>query len=310
MANATNSLISSSQKQPFTVALQSAGIQRMMQAAFSTPTAITRFTADLMAAVTATPGLKDCEPASIVSAGLQCSALNLSTSPAMGEAWIVPYGTKATFQIGKNGLVQLAIRSGQYLDIDTIEVRQGEYKGRDKYTGKPQFEFIEDDEVRENLPIVGYLAYFEMLNGFKKTVYFSHEKMLKWAARYSPSFDVELYRKYEIYQRTGEGMTDSELRRCASPWYERFDSMAEKTVLRQLLQKWGVKSREMVKALEQDEEPEKVQAEFFEAQEQQSTTEQDIVQDETASDEAAKAKKRAKKQAAEEKPVVEDDFFQ
>lgn len=310
MANATNSLISSSQKQPFTVALQSAGIQRMMQAAFSTPTAITRFTADLMAAVTATPGLKDCEPASIVSAGLQCSALNLSTSPAMGEAWIVPYGTKATFQIGKNGLVQLAIRSGQYLDIDTIEVRQGEYKGRDKYTGKPQFEFIEDDEVRESLPIVGYLAYFEMLNGFKKTVYFSHEKMLKWAARYSQAFNIELYKKYVVYQQTGEGMTDSELRRCSSPWYERFDSMAEKTVLRQLLQKWGVKSREMVKALEQDEEPEKVQAEFFEAQEQQSTTEQDIVQDETASDEAAKAKKRAKKQAAEEKPAVEDDFFQ
>lgn len=310
MANATNSLISSSQKQPFTVALQSAGIQRMMQAAFSTPTAITRFTADLMAAVTATPGLKDCEPASIVSAGLQCSALNLSTSPAMGEAWIVPYGSKATFQIGKNGLVQLAIRSGQYLDIDTIEVRQGEYKGRDKYTGKPQFEFIEDDEVRESLPIVGYLAYFEMLNGFKKTVYFSHEKMLKWAARYSQAFNIELYKKYVVYQQTGEGMTDSELRRCSSPWYERFDSMAEKTVLRQLLQKWGVKSREMVKALEQDEEPEKVQSEFFEAQEQQSTTEQDIVQDEAASDEAEKTKKRAKKQAAEEKPAVEDDFFQ
>lgn len=310
MANATNSLISSSQKQPFTVALQSAGIQRMMQAAFSTPTAITRFTADLMAAVTATPGLKDCEPASIVSAGLQCSALNLSTSPAMGEAWIVPYGSKATFQIGKNGLVQLAIRSGQYLDIDTIEVRQGEYKGRDKYTGKPQFEFIEDDEVRESLPIVGYLAYFEMLNGFKKTVYFSHEKMLKWAARYSQAFSIELYKKYVVYQQTGEGMTDSELRRCSSPWYERFDSMAEKTVLRQLLQKWGVKSREMVKALEQDEEPEKVQSEFFEAQEQQSTTEQDIVQDETTTGETAKAKNRAKKQAAEEKPAVEDDFFQ
>ena len=303
MANATNSLISSSQKQPFTVALQGAGIQRMLQAAFSTPTAITKFTADLMAAVTATPGLKDCEPASIVSAGLQCSALNLSTSPAMGEAWIVPYGSKATFQIGKNGLVQLAIRSGQYLDIDTIEVRQGEYKGRDKGTGKPQFEFIEDDEAREKLPIVGYLAYFELLNGFKKTVYFSHEKMLKWAARYSPSFDVELYRKYEIYQRTGDGMTDSELRKCSSPWYERFDSMAEKTVLRQLLQKWGVKSREMVSALEQDAEPEKVQDEFFEGQEQEVA----VVAGEA---EAPVAEEQQKKQAKKpSKPTADDEFF-
>lgn len=305
MANATNSLIQSSQKQPFTVALQGAGIQRMLQAAFSTPTAITKFTADLMAAVTATPGLKDCEPASIVSAGLQCSALNLSTSPAMGEAWIVPYGSKATFQIGKNGLVQLAIRSGQYLDIDTIEVRQGEYKGRDKYTGKPQFEFIEDDEEREKLPIVGYMAYFEMLNGFKKVVYFSHEKMLKWAARYSQAFDIALYKKYVVYQQTGEGLTDSELRRCSSPWYERFDSMAEKTVLRQLLQKWGVKSREMVNALEQDAEPEKVQAEFFEGQEQPTAVEtQEPGGD---SDEDQKQKKTAKKQP---KPATEDDFFQ
>lgn len=303
MAIATNSLVASSQKQPFTVALQGAGIQRMLQAAFSTPQAITKFTADLMAAVTATPGLKDCEPASIVSAGLQCSALNLSTSPAMGEAWIVPYGSKATFQIGKNGLVQLAIRSGQYLDIDTIEVRQGEYKGRDKYTGKPQFEFIEDDEVREKLPVVGYLAYFEMLNGFKKTVYFSHEKMLKWAARYSQAFSIELYKKYVVYQQTGEGMTDSELRRCASPWYERFDSMAEKTVLRQLLQKWGVKSREMVKAIEQDAEPEKVQEEFFEGQEQEVA----VVADEA---EATVAEEQQKKQAKKpSKPTTDDEFF-
>ena len=310
MANATNSLIQSSQKQPFTVALQGAGIQRMLQAAFSTPQAITKFTADLMAAVTATPGLKDCEPASIVSAGLQCSALNLSTSPAMGEAWIVPYGSKATFQIGKNGLVQLAIRSGQYLDIDTIEVRQGEYKGRDKYTGKPQFEFIEDDEVRENLPVVGYLAYFEMLNGFKKTVYFSYEKMLKWAARYSQAFSIELYKKYVVYQQTGEGMTDGELRRCSSPWYERFDSMAEKTVLRQLLQKWGVKSREMVKALEQDAEPEKVQSDFFEGQEQNASPEPDVVQAEDPATEEHKEKKATKKQPTEAKKTVDDDFFQ
>ena len=305
MANATNSLIQSSQKQPFTVALQGAGIQRMLQAAFSTPQAITKFTADLMAAVTATPGLKDCEPASIVSAGLQCSALNLSTSPAMGEAWIVPYGSRATFQIGKNGLVQLAIRSGQYLDIDTIEVRQGEYKGRDKYTGKPQFEFIEDDEVRESLPIVGYLAYFEMLNGFKKAVYFSREKMMKWAARYSPAFDIELHKKYEIYQKTGQGMTEAELRKCSSPWHERFDSMAEKTVLRQLLQKWGVKSREMVKALEQDAEPEKVQTEFFEtAAEPEQPAEEEA---KTAEAEEPQPKKAGRAKAT--KPSGEDDFF-
>ena len=294
MATANNSLIQGKKNVPFTVAIQGQGIQRMLQASFSTPQAITKFTADLMAAVTSTPGLKDCEPASIVSAGLQCAALNLSTSPAVGEAWIVPYGNKATFQIGKNGLVQLAIRSGQYKDIDTIEVRQGEYKGRDKETGKPRFEFIEDDEVRESLPIVGYLAYLEMLNGFKKSVYFSKDKMLKWAARYSPAFKVDMYKKYVQYQATGEGLTDSELRQCSSPWYERFDSMAEKTVLRQLLQKWGVKSRDMVQALEQDMQAESAGGQFFEATGQIGT--------EGEPDEQGQ---KGKKQ----EPPVEDEFF-
>lgn len=251
MANATNSLVASNRKVPFTVAIKSEGVQRMLQAAFSNPKDITKFSADMMAAVTATPGLKDCEPATIVTACLQASALNLSMTPAMGEAYVVPYGDKATFQVGKNGLVQLAIRTGQYKDIDTIEVRRGEYKGRDKQTGKPVFEFIEDDEERENLPVVGYLAYFEMLNGFRKSVYFSFEKMLKWA-QYSPAFNIDLYKKYLVYEKTGQGMTDAELRKCSSPWYNRFSSMAEKTVLRQLLMKWGAKSRDMQAALEQD----------------------------------------------------------
>lgn len=254
MAIANNALTTTGAKKPtFTVALQSDGMQRMIAATFNGDKKLmTRFTSDIMAAVTATPDLKKCDPASVVSAGLQCAALNLSTSPSMGEAWIVPYGDKATFQLGKNGLVQLAVRTGLYRDIDTIEVRQGEYQGRDKRTGKPTFEFIEDDEEREKLPIIGYLAWFEMANGFTKSVYFPHDKMLKWAERYSPAFDVKLYLKYLNYQKTGTGMTDAELRKCSGPWYQRFDSMAEKTVLRQLLTKWGTKSRDFVMALETD----------------------------------------------------------
>lgn len=306
MANATNTLVQAGGKVPFTVAIQGQGIQRMLQAAFSTPQAITKFTADLMAAVTATPGLKDCEPASIVSAGLQCSVLNLSTSPAMGEAYIVPYGGKATFQLGKNGLVQLAIRSGQYKDIDTIEVRQGEYKGRDRETGKPKFEFVEDDDLRENLPVIGYLAYFELLNGFKKSVYFSKEKMLKWANRYSPAFNIETYRRYETYQQTGQGMTEQELRRCSSPWYESFQAMAEKTVLRQLLQRWGVKSTELAKALEVDSKPE-AQEEFFEVQE--GAAESVEKDKEPVVVEEVKAAPAQKKKPVQEKAGSMDDFF-
>lgn len=256
MAVAKNSLVSSgsNKRPPLSVVLAGDGMQRMIGASFNGDRrAMTKFSSNIMSVYTANPLLKTCEPVSIVSAGLQCAALNLSTSPALGEAWIIPYGDKATFQIGKNGLVQLAIRSGQYLDIDTMEIRQGEYKGRDRNTGKPKFEFIEDEEQREKTPIVGYLAYFELLNGFKKSVYFSREKMLGWAKRYSQAFDEELFKKYQVYMETGEGMTDTELRRCSSPWYNRFDSMGEKTVLKQLLTKWGIKSTELETAIESDE---------------------------------------------------------
>ena len=229
MAVAKNSLVASGnvgKNPPLSVALTSNGMQRMIGASFNgDKRAMTKFTSNLMSVYTANPLLKACEPVSIVAAGLQCAALNLSTSPALGEAWIIPYGDKATFQIGKNGLVQLAIRSGQYLDIDQ----------------------------REKVPVIGYLAYFELLNGFKKSVYFSKEKMLGWAARYSQAFDAELFQKYQVYLETGEGMTDGELRKCSSPWYNRFDSMGEKTVLKQLLTKWGIKSTELETALENDE---------------------------------------------------------
>lgn len=322
MAIANNALTTTGAKKPsFTVALQSDGMQRMIATTFNGDRKLmTRFTSDVMAAVTATPALRNCDPASVVSAGLQCAALNLSTSPSMGEAWIVPYGDKATFQLGKNGLVQLAIRTGLYHDIDTIEVRQGEYKGRDKKTGRPVFEFIEDDDVREELPIVGYLAWFEMTNGFTKSVYFSHEKMLKWAARYSQAFDIKLYAKYVTYQKTGEGMNESELRRCSSPWYERFDSMAEKTVLRQLLTKWGAKSRDFIAALEQDIKADEAQDDggFFENAPETPANAPETVSTPTVDkepvNEAAKAEKpKAKRVNAnpvpEQAPPAQDDGF-
>lgn len=320
MAIATNSLVASSARKPvpFSVALQSDGIQRMMKAALGDSKAVTRFTADLTAAVGATPALKNCEPGSIVSAGLQCAALNLSASPALGEAWIIPYGDRATFQIGKNGLVQLAIRSGQYKDIGTTEVREGEYKGRDRFTGKPVFEFIEDDEARESRPVIGYLAYFEMLNGFRKSVYFSREKMLKWAQRYSQAFSIDLYKKYVVYQQTGSGITSDELRKCSSPWYENFDAQGEKTVLRQLLQKWGVKSREMVTAMESEIKQEMDTDGFFTAQEAEAPIPVEGVQAEGQPVPEAKvvgeSDKPVKERARRAKPVekaepADDDFF-
>lgn len=224
--------------------------QNMLATAIADPKRRTNFVSSLIGAVSANPDLKNCEPDSIISAALPFVSFDFSFGT--GCAYIVPYGTKAKFQMGAKGYRQLAMRSGQYRDLDTIEVREGEFIGRDETTGKPKFKFITDEDERESKPIIGYLAYFELLNGFKANVYFSKEKMIKWANRYSQAFDAELFHKYEVYLETGEGLTKDELRACSSPWYERFDSMAEKTVLKQLLGRKAILSTEIQNAIDAD----------------------------------------------------------
>ena len=176
---------------------------------------------------------------------------------------MVPYNNKkkkckeAQFQLGYKGYLQLAIRSNEYVDIDAMEIRQGEYKGRNKLTGKPEFEFIEDDEVRENLPVVGYMAYFEMKNGYIKRLYWSKEKMLNHADKYSQAFSKEAttgqYPKVS-YADYEAGKYDPKTEwQYSSFWYKNFDEMAKKTMLRQLLSKHALLSTEAIeKAITSD----------------------------------------------------------
>ena len=140
------------------------------------------------------------------------------------------------------------MRSGQYLDIDVIEIKEGEYKGRDKLTGKQRFEFIENDDERDSLPTVGYMAYFELLNGFRKQVYWTKAKMLKHADTYSPAFHAD---KYDDY--VNGKIPKNELYKYSSFWYKNFDEMAFKTLIRHLISQWGVMSIEMREALIRDD---------------------------------------------------------
>lgn len=236
----------------FSSIIGSPNYQNMLSTAISDPKRRTNFVSSLISAVSTTPKLKECTPDSIISAALPFVSFDFSFGT--GCAYIIPYGTKAQFQMGAKGYRQLAMRAGQYKDLDTIEVREGEFLGRDENTGKPKFKFITDEDERESKPIIGYLAYFELLNGFKANVYFSKEKMIKWANRYSQSFNADLFHKYEVYQETGDGLTQDELRACSSPWFERFDAMAEKTVLKQLLSKKGILSVELQNAFNADNE--------------------------------------------------------
>lgn len=217
----------------------------------------TRFISSVVSAVQTNPALAECTNKSILSAALLGEALNLSPSPQLGQFYMVPYKKKdkqgnvisvdAQFQMGAKGYKQLAMRTGQYLDIDVIYVRQGEYLGRDKFTGKQRFEFIEDDSVREELPIVGYLAYFELLNGFRKQIYWTKEKMEKHADTYSQAFSLDSYKKL-----LDGKIPQKEMWKYSSYWYKSFDDMAEKTMIRQLISKWGIMSIELETAYRND----------------------------------------------------------
>lgn len=223
-----------------------------------------RFISSIVSAVQSNPKLTECTNASILSAALQGEALNLPASPQLGYYYLVPYNKKvkhkdangrdveetikeAQFQLSAKGYKQLAMRSGQYLDIDVIYIHEGEYLGRDKYTGKQKFEFIEDDDERESRPIIGYLAYFEMLNGFRKQMYWTKAKMENHADKYSQAFSIASAKKL------AEGkIPKNELWKYSSYWYTSFDEMAEKTMIRQLLSKWGMLTTELATAFEAD----------------------------------------------------------
>lgn len=217
----------------------------------------TRFIASVVSAVQNTPALQECSNTSILSAALLGEALNLSPSPQLGQFYMVPYKKKnrngevvsveAQFQLGAKGYKQLAMRTGEYLDLDVIFVREGEYLGRDRQTGKHKFEFIEDDSIREEMPVIGYLAYFELLKGFRKQLYWTRAKMEKHADQYSQAFSLDAYRQLQ------EGkIPKKDLWKYSSFWYKSFDEMAEKTMIRQLIGKWGIMSIEMSDAYERD----------------------------------------------------------
>lgn len=222
-------------KPKFSLAIQSDGYKKLINNTLGDPKRAAKFIAAISSAVATNSSLQQCDAGSILSGALLGEALNLSPSPQLGQYYLVPFKDKAQFQLGYKGYIQLAIRSGQYKDIDVIEVREGEYKGRDKITGKHQFEFIEDEVERENKEIIGYMAYFEYLNGFYKNLYWSKEKMQKHALEYSQAYasDVKKGTNYSF-------------------WSKDFNGMAFKTMLRQLISKWGIMSIEMQEAYTKD----------------------------------------------------------
>ena len=269
------------QRKPrFSEAIKTKGYQSLIYNTLGDPSRAQRFIASITSAVAVNGQLQECDAGSILAGSLLGESLGLQPSPQLGQYYLVPFDCKvkgpdgkalyktdengnklkdakghwiavtekkAQFVLGYHGYIQLALRTGQYRDMGVVEIRQGEYLGRDPSTGKPRFQFEEDDSRRMELPVIGYMAYFEYLNGFQKTLYWSRQKMMNHADTYSAAFSAD------DYQRLQEGqIPKNELWKYSSFWYKEFDAMAEKTMLRQLISKWGVMTTDVTTAFERD----------------------------------------------------------
>lgn len=200
-----------------------------------------RFISSIVSAVQANPTLQECTNPSILSAALLGESLNLSPSPQLGQYYLVPYnntdkGTKeAQFQLGYKGYIQLAIRSGQYKKLNVLAIKAGELVRFDPLNEEIKVNLIQDELVREEAETIGYYAMFEYTSGFRKALYWSREKMEAHAKKYSPGYKKDLQK--------GTKWTF---------WAKDFDAMAYKTMLRQLISKWGIMSIEIQSAIDAD----------------------------------------------------------
>lgn len=225
-----------------------------------------RFISAVVSAVQTNPGLQECTNQSILSAALLGESLKLSPSPQLGQYYMVPFNDKergkvAQFQLGYKGYIQLAIRSGQYKKLNVLAIKAGELVKFDPLNEEIEVKLIEDEEQREAAETIGYYAMFEYTNGFRKAIYWSKKKMLAHADKYSQAFSANGGTVKTRYgEKTKVSYSDyvagnfdpKDAWMYSSFWYKDFDGMAYKTMLRQLISKWGIMSIDMASAIDAD----------------------------------------------------------
>lgn len=190
-----------------------------------------QFMSSLISAVNSNAGLKECDPNTVIQSALKAAILDLPIEDNFGFAYLVPYYNnkrkikECQFQLGYKGYIQLALRTGMYRNINVIDIREGELKNWNPLTEELEIEFIVDEKEREAKETIGYAGYFSLLNGFEKKVYWTVESLVGHAKKYSAN-----YAKY------GTGN-----------WKDNFDDMCKKTVIKNMINKWGILSVEMQK---------------------------------------------------------------
>lgn len=201
-----------------------------------------RFISAIVSAVNTNPALQECTNQSILSGALLGESLKLSPSPQLGHYYLVPFNDKdkgkvAQFQLGYKGYIQLAIRSGQYKKLNVMAIKEGELEYFDPLNEDIKVNLMIDNwDAREEAQTIGYYAFFELVNGFRKAIYWSKAQMVAHALKYSPGYKKDLDKGWKY-----------------TFWSKDFDGMAYKTMLRQLISKWGVMSIELQNAFEADQ---------------------------------------------------------
>lgn len=217
------------------------------------------FVASLIDLFTGDKQLQTCKPKLIIAEALRAATLRLPLNKALGFAYIVVYNNNVksvdpqtgrdvwtkvptpTFIPGYKGYIQLAMRTGQYRTINADVVYEGEIRRGNKLTGE-----IMIDGVKKSDKIVGYFCYFELLNGFNKTLYMTVEEMAKYAKRYAPGIPNATTVE-QLIEKANDGVVSKKV-----GWMGNFNDMALKTVIRRLISKYGYMSVEMQDAVASD----------------------------------------------------------
>lgn len=254
MSNSKTLAPGENKKPAFSMMINSKGYQKLINNTLGDPNRSKRFVASITSAVAVNPALQECEAGSILAGALLGESLNLSPSPQLGQFYLVPFNDKkagvkkAQFILGYKGYLQLVMRSGQVKKINAVEIKAGELIKFDPLNEEIECKLIEDWNEREATETIGYYAFFELTNGFRKAIYWSKEQMMSHADKYSMAFSQQAYVNIQEGQ-----IPEKDMWKYSSFWYKNFDDMAKKTMLRQLISKGGCPmSTEMMMAYEKD----------------------------------------------------------
>ena len=209
------------------------------------------FTSSMIELFSQDSGLQECDPKAVVMEAMKAAALHLPLSKSLGRAYVLPFKNKGvatpTFVIGWRGLVDLAVRTGQYQTINAICIYKGEMTGQDKLSG-----FITLDGIRESNEVVGYLGYFKLTTGFVKMVYMTVEQMVHYGKTYAPTLKNNKITEEELVQKAIV-QAEHGPQAGAIGWFGDFNAMGLKTVVRKVLA-WGPMSIELQEAIANDED--------------------------------------------------------